>query len=256
MLRSTEFYSRISIATILGFLFIVGIWSYRCHRYGDIVYLIIAFVVLDYIGKLKINIFAERFSEGWVFSWCPKCKYENIKLTSTCKNCGYSKKVFENIEQKPRREKIFADSFTSLNPLFQKRLSLNALENLQLDEDEVILATLKVNIINGIYIDDTKSLCSFITITNKNLIFLEMLSFQRGWRLRNKIRLTSIADCCAAKKKIGPADRKVVRFTANGIVYEFFLWVFDKSEDEHHKYAQKICAMISQHKYVQQGLGP
>jgi len=226
------------------------------HHYGGILSTITAFLLISYALNNFVNTLAEKYSEGWVFSWCPSCKFENKGITLNCNNCGYAKKRGDETGKAQNRENLFADSFAFINPHFRKYPPPNALENLQLDEDEVIRASFKVPFICGIYINGNKDLCDFIIVTNKNLIFLKMLWFHRGWRLRDKIALTNIDNCCAAKKKIGPKERKAVRFAANGIIYEFFLWVIDESDDEHRKCVQIFSEIISQYKDVQHALRP
>ena len=66
----------------------------------------------------------------------------------------------------------------------------------------------------------------------------------RGWFYRKKINIKLISDISAATRKIGLTDRKVVKVTAENHTYDFFLCVFDKSNDEHNKYVNIIRGII------------
>jgi hypothetical protein len=80
------------------------------HHYGGILSSIAAFLLISFALNNFINTRAEKHSEGWLFSWCPNCKYENKGLTLNCKNCGYAKKREEETGKPRRRKKMFADS--------------------------------------------------------------------------------------------------------------------------------------------------
>jgi len=211
------------------------------HQWEKIYHPIILFIALDYAASDHINRLIELISNGRIFSCCKSCGYANVKLTNKCRNCGFDgssdeiyKRCFGDVEI------AYRESY----PLLSHKLNKKQIDYLSLNSNEIICACLKVNSINGIYVDDVKRLCSYVVVTNKNIIFISFTTFYRGWLYREKISVDLVNDISATTRKIGITDRKVVKVNADNHAYEFFLWLFDKSNDEQITYANMIRDII------------
>ena len=215
-----------------------SLWSmYKWERFYHSILLII---IIDYTATKYINAFVELVSDGRVFSYCTKCKYENIKLTSVCKNCGYDAERGNGSSHPSDNTNTNQISYSTNYPLLSQKLTDYEIANIGLSTDEIIRVCLKRYSLNAIYIDGIKTLCTYIVITNRHLIIIDSIKVHRGWRFREKVKLDSIIDVSAEKRKFGPSGFNVVKVTTNNHVYEFTFWMVDKSREEHIKYTNVV----------------
>lgn len=215
------------------------------HNFNNLPLFVVAFVVVDHVSTMFINAAVERISKGHIFSYCNNCRFENIKLTSKCGHCGYENSSAEPIAGVDTRS-IYNEQYQTQLPLFRKFLNADSIANLSLEEGETICMSIKVSFGSGPYVDGYKKLCKQIVITNKNVIFLHNLYFQRGWRWREKISLKSISEITAVRKKISVGERQAIRLNANGHTYELFFWSINKSNDEFMEYFGMVKQQLAQ----------
>lgn len=208
----------------------------------NLVLFIIFFVIIDKYTTKYINTLIEKISNHSVFSYCSNCKFENNKLTNKCNNCGFEDGLKLNIMN--NKHKVYDDSFYLQLPGLNHKLKQNTIDNLLMDEDEFIYMSIKIKLGNSPYIDDNKKLCKSIVITNKNIIFLNELYCQRGWRWREKTCLMSIEKIDAINKKISISTRQAIKLCAGSRTFEIFLWSMNKQEDIFYKYFCSINTHI------------
>lgn len=191
---------------------------------------IILFILIDYTTSSLVSAVIEYLSGGKLFSYCSNCKYENVKLTDVCSNCGHKATDVERPIISSCSKEL---SNIPMDSCFNYKLEKRQIDNLSLDHDECIIASIKVNYIKGIYIDDVKKLCSYISITNKNIIFIHVMTIHRGWRYRNKISLKSVNAIYSDKKQIGPSNFNVINIKTNDHNYKFYISLTDRPKQEY-----------------------
>jgi len=203
----------------------------KYHNYGNFIYLLIILAVGDYFFNKYINRAVEWVSGGYVFSYCEKCLYENIKLTNKCNNCGYEKIYFDAIWQYSESKNHYDDSFSYNKETLRCKINDKTFRHLSLTHDEKIKISIKVNFINGIYKDDIKILCDYIVITDIRIIMLQSLMNKRGWRWKEDIYLNTIKKIEKSTRKFSVSDCKIIKFYTDNHEYEFFLWLTDKPDE-------------------------
>lgn len=209
------------------------------HNLNNIPLFLIGFIIVDHVLTMYINAFVEKISNGFVFSCCNNCRHENVKLTKICRECGYERSGNE------RRSvfdfaQAFSEDYYKQPILLRKRMEQCEVANLSLSDSEKIYMSIKVKVGTLPYKDDTKILCDTIVITNKNIIFIGKINFQRGWRWREKLQLKSITQINLISKKVSISERQVVQLSSDSHCYEFFLW---STREQNNKYLEHFQAV-------------
>ena len=202
---------------------------------------IILFLIIDYTTSSLVSIIFEYLSGGKVFSYCSNCKYENVKLTSVCSNCGHKATDVKQVIFSSNSEKL---SNITFNCCFNYNPNKRQIDNLSLDHDECIIASIKVNFIKGIYVDDIKRLCSYISITNKNIVIIHAMKIHRGWRYRKKISLNSVSAIYTDKIQVGPSSFNVINIKTNDHDYKFYLSLTDRPKHDYDMCVSQLNDLI------------
>jgi hypothetical protein len=166
-----------------------------------------------------------RWSNGSLFRTCPRCSYSNRSLVNECGQCSY-----RNDSGSDKRAAQYPEKREELNALIEetagyrkaglKQPSGKIRGLLTLDEDEVVLTSLRIFPLQTLFRDGERTLASIMILTTKGVIFLQSLFFEVGWKMREQILYDDIIEIAATTKRVTTTKEPTLAIKTRSHQYE------------------------------------